>query len=183
MTALRSKFPVLKKLTVEVKSSMETSVVPEILASCPQLEQFTMHRVMSRDILLGKPWVCGHSMKRLHLNIIISSGQGRNRHQQHVLERISHLSNLETLTLEHNTRNGKDTHLLLQLGNGLEHLATLKKLRFLVLMCFTQEFTTAEVQIHSRVNRVTLLFMGNARLLVDDKQLDETEAYSRIYEP
>ncbi|KAK3810277.1 MAG: hypothetical protein J3Q66DRAFT_352679 [Benniella sp.] len=145
MTALRSKFPVLKKLTVEAKSSMETSVVPEILASCPQLEQFTMHRVMSRDILLGKPWVC-HSMTKLHLDIIIPSGQGRNRHQQHVLERISHLSSLETLTLEHKTRNGNDTHLQLQLGNGLEHLATLKKLRILVLLYFTQEFTTAEVQ-------------------------------------
>jgi hypothetical protein len=58
---------------------------------------------------------------------------------------------LETLTLEHNARNGKDTHLQLQLGNGLEHLATLKKLRFLVLLCFTQEFTTAEVQVSQLV--------------------------------
>lgn len=145
--ALRPHFRVLKHLNVRFNPAVAGSAFPEILASCPQLEELTMHQVKSQDILGGLPWVCEHSIRTLRLNVIIPSGQDVDLHQRLVLERVSRLVNLETLVLNHTDHNGDGIHLGLRLGKGLEQLNTLKKLVNLTVSSYTQELSTSEAQV------------------------------------
>ncbi|KAF9363074.1 hypothetical protein BGX34_004963 [Mortierella sp. NVP85] len=145
-TALRPHFHILRKLDIGFDPSVTGSATPEILASCPCLEEFTMFRVMSQDIVQGRPWVCEHSMTNFVLNVIISPGQDADHHQRLILERISRLVKLEKLTLHHIPHVGESTQLGLQLGKGLEQLNTLKSLRSLKLLLYVHEVSTAEAQ-------------------------------------
>ena len=156
ITALRPHFHVLRKLNTIFTETVMGSIAPEILASCPQLEDFTIGRIMSQDILQGRPWICERSMRSLRLNVAISPVQDVDQHQQLILERISRLINLENLTLRHFQYDEENTQLGLRLGKGLERLSTLKKLVNLNFLNYTQELSTAEAQVSNDI-LVTLM--------------------------
>ncbi|KAK3810323.1 MAG: hypothetical protein J3Q66DRAFT_391431 [Benniella sp.] len=141
--ALRPHFS--EKLDIDANSTT-SQMVPEVLASCSHLEWFFMRRVMSQDIIQGRPWVCTHSMTFLQLNIIIPPGQDVDHHQRQVLERIALLTNLENFFLDHKFNIEGGTLLGLQLGKGLELLTTLKRIRQFALLNHTQQFTEHKVE-------------------------------------
>ncbi|KAK3810268.1 MAG: hypothetical protein J3Q66DRAFT_352662 [Benniella sp.] len=124
--ALRPHFHTLRRLNIEFGSTVTGSATPEILASCPCLEEFTILGAMSQDIVQGRPWVCEHSMTNLYLNVIISPGQDADHHQRLILERVSRLVNLEKLAVDHLLHGVEGAQLGLHLGKGLEQLSTLK---------------------------------------------------------
>ncbi|KAK3812209.1 MAG: hypothetical protein J3Q66DRAFT_442961 [Benniella sp.] len=165
-TALRSHFHVLKTLIVTFGPGVGL-MVPEILASCPHLEDIVVLQIKSQDILQGRPWVCERSMAHLHLGVFVPSGQDADRHQQLVFERISRLNNLKALTLTgHNLYHLDGTHMCLRLGKGLEQLATLKKLFMLSLVQYTHALPMAEAQwmIDNWTSLRNILSTGNHTL-------------------
>ncbi|KAK3810325.1 MAG: hypothetical protein J3Q66DRAFT_65430 [Benniella sp.] len=149
LAALRPHFSILRELKMEWSTYPGTAplAIPEILASCPQLEILVAGEVAAQNILQGQPWVCERTLKTLHFCVIISPGQDADHQQQHVLERISRLYNLENfglLTGSGTTGQGI-THINLQLGKGLEHLSALKKLRTLFL--YSRSILMAETDV------------------------------------
>ncbi|KAK3814218.1 MAG: hypothetical protein J3Q66DRAFT_411828 [Benniella sp.] len=135
LTALRPHFSILRQLKLE-SAVFETgpSIIPDVLASCPQLEILIAGEVTSEDILQGPPWVCERTLKTLHVGIIISSGEDMDHQQRLVPERISRLCYLEDFSLLGGSPGRAEARIrLLHLGKGLEYLATLKKLRYLHL--------------------------------------------------
>jgi hypothetical protein len=154
LAALRPHFSILRQLKMEYSRYPEAAqlAIPEILASCPQLEILVAGEVTARNILQGQPWVCERTLKTLHLCVIISPGQDTDHQQQHVLERISRLYNLENFGLLHGTGTSDEgiTHISLELGKGLEHLSTLKKLRRLLLG--SRSILMAEADVEVKLN-------------------------------
>ncbi|KAF9363073.1 hypothetical protein BGX34_004962 [Mortierella sp. NVP85] len=158
LTALRPHFDTLRVLNIKFDSSVAGPAFSEILASCPHLEDLTLSRVTSQDIIQGRPWVCGRSMRVLRLNVMISPGQDTDRHQQLVLERVSQLVNLVSLTLDHYS-SLQSACLCLRLGKGLEQLSTLKHLMRLSIINYHYELAQADVQetIKAIDDRVALI--------------------------
>ncbi|KAK3810266.1 MAG: hypothetical protein J3Q66DRAFT_65020 [Benniella sp.] len=168
LTALRPHFHTLRELDIAFDHAVAGPAVSEILASCPCLKNFNLSRVMSQDIIQGPPWVCGSSMRYLRVNVMISPGQDADRHQQLVLERVSHLVNLDSLTLD---QYGplQSTYLSLRLGKGLEQLSTLKQLSFLKISNYLQELSQADVQWMIEHWKSLSYFHGTVNKAVDER--------------
>jgi hypothetical protein len=149
--ALHPHFSSLRQLKLQHTTYTETgqSIILEVMMSCPQLETLIAGEVTSEDILQGLPWVCERTLKTLHLCIILSPGEDMDHQQQLVLERISRLYRLEDLRLLDGDPDGAATHINFQLGKGLEHLATLKKLRRLNLNSRPNNMTEADVRVRN----------------------------------
>jgi len=152
-TALRSHFSWLRKLDIKGNPNHTLSftgpMVQEILASCPLLETLLADQIASQDILDGQPWACDRSMKDLTLWFVITPGQDEDVdfHQRHVLERISQLSNLESLCLFSDNRSTDVINLDLRLEKGLGQLATLKRLKRVSFLDNTQNMSHADVEV------------------------------------
>ncbi|KAI8345534.1 hypothetical protein B0O80DRAFT_472940 [Mortierella sp. GBAus27b] len=148
LVALRPHYQGLRKLDIGTVPSMSGTgaIVPKLLASCVNLEDLSVGKVMSQDILQGRRWVCDKSLRALSVCIIISPAQDIASHQQHVLERMSHLKNLERLKLFAPGLIPDPMILDLRLGKGLELLGTLKKLRTLILHNYRQHMKSADVE-------------------------------------
>ncbi|KAG0218292.1 hypothetical protein BGX31_011654 [Mortierella sp. GBA43] len=145
LIALRSHFHTLRILDIEASSFSTSSMIPEILSSCPQLRTLILGDVYSDSIVQGDPWVCQHSLKAFSARIIITSKQDQVDDQQRILERISELGNLEKLQLLEPLAM-HTTGLDLRLGKGLELLSTLKMLRILSLNASNQRLSVADVK-------------------------------------
>ncbi|KAK3814221.1 MAG: hypothetical protein J3Q66DRAFT_34100 [Benniella sp.] len=122
LAALRPHFSILRQLKLE-SAVFETgsSIIPEVLASCPQLEILIAGGVTSEDILQGPPWVCERTLKTLYVCIIIPPGEDMDHHQRLVLKRISRLCYLEDFSLLGGSPGRTEARIrLLHLGKGLE---------------------------------------------------------------
>jgi len=145
--ALRSHFSTLKGLNIGDSSISVGLVIPEIMASCPQLSTLVVGNVMSQDVIDGRPWVCKESMTSLFACFQITPDRDQDIHQRHVLERISELSNLEELSLIGDGYNPASNMMQLHLGKGLEKLASLRKLKKLDVHNYRQDLSAQEVEV------------------------------------
>ncbi|KAG0235871.1 hypothetical protein BGX31_004155 [Mortierella sp. GBA43] len=131
--ALHRHFHGLKVLDIGSYMNREprtgVSFMNEVLTNCLQLEDITLGIVYSQDIIDGGPWACNDSLKYFSARIKLSYGQNMEQQQQQVTERLSQLTNLERLQLGDPHIYGIDLLQSIGLGNGLEVLATLRKLR------------------------------------------------------
>ncbi|KAK3810285.1 MAG: hypothetical protein J3Q66DRAFT_443804 [Benniella sp.] len=130
LEALRHHSQTLRYLDITSCDVLTRSLIPGILASFPHLESLYIEHVMSQDIIDSPPWVCERSLKLLHIGISFSFLQDAD-YQRQVLQRISRLTNLKNLMLDCGLGDAKS--LDLRLENGLDQLATLKKLEKLRL--------------------------------------------------
>ncbi|KAK3814212.1 MAG: hypothetical protein J3Q66DRAFT_441873 [Benniella sp.] len=148
LTAFRQHFSGLRQLKLEYTGHTEIgpSNVHEVLASCPQLEILIAGEVTSEELLQDQSWACEHTLKTLHMCIILSPCEDMDRHQQLVLEKISRCSHLEDFGLLLSAPSRDATYINATLGKGLEHLANLKKLRRLGLNSCSNRMTKADVE-------------------------------------
>ncbi|KAK3810252.1 MAG: hypothetical protein J3Q66DRAFT_405008 [Benniella sp.] len=128
-TALRPQFRMLRRLDIAFSDTPTGPMIPEILASCPQLEYLCADDVMSEDIIDSEPWVCGQTLKALYVRFCITARY----HQQDVFKKISQLPHLESLVFFGLYRETGSKGMEFRLGAGLEHLTTLKELKELSL--------------------------------------------------
>lgn len=198
LQALRPHFPVLRKLDIATGPNQTGPMVPEILASCPQLEILFADRVMSQDILEGRPWVC-HSIETMFVSFGITPGRDRDLHQQQVLERLSQLTNLERLCLTCDDDVQDEMNLDLRLEKGLDQLATLKKLRKLALYSGNQHMSVIDVEVNQptpllfsfllwtllvqQVHGINAPNRFHVNVQVDHQQLDQPHRCQRGFEP
>lgn len=147
LKALRPHFHILRQLRLEDATWTTPSIIPEVLTSCPQLEILVAGEVTTQEILRGQPWACEHTLKTLHLCILNSPDQDVDNQQELAFERISRLHHLEELGLLYGVSRQENTHISLQLGRGLEHLSTLKRLRHLRLNSISHRMTETDVRV------------------------------------
>lgn len=119
---LRPHFATLKNLDIRMGPPPNGYLVPELLASCPQLESLAADWVMSQDILCDRPWVCTRTMKNLTVWSGLTECDDRPFHNSEVLRMISKLTNLETLILGSYTDDHEDN---IDIWRGLTQLKRL----------------------------------------------------------
>ncbi|KAK3814211.1 MAG: hypothetical protein J3Q66DRAFT_33945 [Benniella sp.] len=148
LMALRSHFSGLRQLKLEYPAYTQTgpSIIPEVFVSCPQLEILIAGEVTSEELLQDQSWACEHTLKTLHMCIILSPGEDMDHQQRLVLEKISRCSHLEDFGLLLSAPSRDATCINATLGKGLEHLANLKKLRRLGLKSGSNRMTKADVK-------------------------------------
>ncbi|KAF9941597.1 hypothetical protein BGZ65_002472 [Modicella reniformis] len=148
LVALGSHFLGLEKLDINNSRTTTGSIVPEILASCPQLESLSVGRVKSQYIVHGQPWACVRSMKTLRICVILpQSCEDANHHQRDVLKRMSQLINLNYLDLTDACKPRSHVKYLdLRLKKGLGQLASLKLLMCLVVSSSHQRLEAKDVE-------------------------------------
>ncbi|KAG0212013.1 hypothetical protein BGX31_001570, partial [Mortierella sp. GBA43] len=143
--ALRRHFPFLRHLNVfqgQVEF-MSTAMVLEVLASCPRLEYFHMGKVVSLHAstmadLHWQDWACTRSLRTLQVHFVVTVANDHQNLQRQFLGKISKFVNLENLHL--------DGQLNLQVGEGLELLAPLHKLRTLAIHTGRGDPTARDVE-------------------------------------
>ncbi|KAK3810284.1 MAG: hypothetical protein J3Q66DRAFT_391404 [Benniella sp.] len=143
LKALRPHSQTLTTLSMTFCEVSMPSLVPEIMASFPHLESLYAEAVTSQDFIDGPPWVCEHSLKVLGIEVSFSLNQGAD-YQRQVLQRISRLANLKGLLLDRGRRIEKG--LDLRLENGLEQLATLKRLEKIEVHYRMEPFSECDVE-------------------------------------
>ncbi|KAI8595509.1 hypothetical protein EDD21DRAFT_391054, partial [Dissophora ornata] len=92
--ALRRHFSTLKHLRLTNCIAMTSSMLQEILGSCPQLVELKVDKVLAKDIVDGEPWAC-LSIKSLQIQI--GFGQGEQHLQPLVFKQLSRLVQLQRL--------------------------------------------------------------------------------------
>jgi hypothetical protein len=151
LKALHRHFPYVRHLNIFYTGAPTSSMVLEILASCPRLEFLITDVIMSQDLLDSPTWACEHSMKTLEASFRITPDKDSDDHQRRVLGRLSRLVNLESLCL-HNFHTQGDTKFLdLRVEKGLDQLATLKRLKDLIVHNYAQELTAIDIEVPNPV--------------------------------
>ncbi|KAI8345537.1 hypothetical protein B0O80DRAFT_472944 [Mortierella sp. GBAus27b] len=168
MTALLPHFNNLKTLDIG-ESTTTSSLVPELLRSCPQLEELTLGDARSQDLLQCDYWAFTHSLKTLSVRVIFPENQDRDDHQQQLLERISELRNLEHLELLKVVGAPETAVLVLRLGKGLELLSTLTKLRALSVDNYHQRMTALDVEWMIKHWKYLSVVLGTLNPILNDE--------------
>jgi hypothetical protein len=125
--ALHSQYATLVTLDLDQCRSVSSTVSRDVLSSCPRLESLITKGVLARDVVAGGPWVC----QRLRvLGICFLFGESEQDLQQAIFGRLSALTQLEHWYMHIPTeRHNEETGVLeFRLENGLERLATLRRL-------------------------------------------------------
>ncbi|KAF9347248.1 hypothetical protein BGX34_003287, partial [Mortierella sp. NVP85] len=123
LMALDSHFNSLVDLRFYYSTS---SVVRDVLCSCPMLEILHARDVFAKDIVEGGPWVCQRLRK---LNICFRVREPEQDLQPLVFERLSTLVRLIALDMGSPEYECNDNVLEFRLSCGLGQLASLKELR------------------------------------------------------
>jgi hypothetical protein len=181
-TALRSQFRMLRRLDIAFSDTPTGPMIPEILASCPQLEYLCVDDVMSEDIIDSESWVCGQTLKALYVRFCITA----RHHQQDVFKKISQLPHLENLVFFGLYRETGSKGMEFRLGAGLEHLTTLKELKELSLFDAGDYLRASDIKVTYTISTAIVSFSlflasltkGELVLLVDARQLEETSVVS-----
>ncbi|KAF9357995.1 hypothetical protein BGX26_002681 [Mortierella sp. AD094] len=143
--ALRLHYSTLTELVLSPWTGGTSSMVRDILCSCPRLENLKANRVLARDIVDSDPWVC-HSLRRLVVYIQFSKDEPEL--QPLIYARLSRLVKLTFLAIGLNGYRGDQYScgLYIQLSHGLEALATLKELEYLSILRTYQSVGEEEVR-------------------------------------
>ncbi|KAF9425910.1 hypothetical protein BGZ76_003024 [Entomortierella beljakovae] len=94
--ALRVHFSTLTKISLWACPEVTSSMLQEILCSCPLLEDLKGNTILARDIVGGGAWVC-HSMRALE--ICFSFNKNEQDFQPKVFERLSQFNLLEKFSI------------------------------------------------------------------------------------
>ncbi|CAO3573960.1 unnamed protein product [Mortierella alpina] len=117
----------------EIHSPFTTSVTIElVLSSCPLLHTMIARTMTAYETTRDKqrPWICAPSLKVLCLSFVFESHEAHL--QDEVLEKLAGLTKLQQLMMNEPCNQRPGTFgLQLRLGQGLETLKPLKKLKFL----------------------------------------------------
>ena len=143
--ALRPHFPSLRSLNISDCNELTPTIAPNILASCSHLESLDVGPFMSQDIIDGPPWICESSLKVLAAAFLFPCDDA-DHHQRQVLQRIARLTNLKKVTLSP-AYDIDARDLELRLDNGLELLATWKRLEKLTTFVGTHHLTARDVEV------------------------------------
>ncbi|KAG0212014.1 hypothetical protein BGX31_001571 [Mortierella sp. GBA43] len=168
--ALRRHIPFLRFVDVHgTHKDIASAVAIELLSSCPQLEYLVCEDLKSQDVLKSLPWVCAGSLKAFQAILYITKDEDEIRQQGRCLEKISQLVNLEHLNISVFLEiNETDPPLGQGMGEGLKHLASLRKLERLNLRGL--EVTAQEVQWMIN-NLKSLKFVGGTLSWTNDRTL------------
>ncbi|KAK3810290.1 MAG: hypothetical protein J3Q66DRAFT_65135 [Benniella sp.] len=143
--ALRPHLPSLRSLDMIDCDEITRTIAPEVLTSCSGLESLGVGPFMSQDIIDSPPWVCESSLQVLAVAFLFPYGDDADHHQRQVLQRISRLTNLKKVTL-HSANDSDGCYLDLRLENGLELLATWKRLEKLTSYVGTHNLSARDVE-------------------------------------
>ncbi|KAF9349490.1 hypothetical protein BGX34_001764 [Mortierella sp. NVP85] len=110
--------------------SVQSTVIRDILCSCPRLEDLITRCVCVRDIVNGGDWVC-HQLQKLSTCLRLQEGEQDLQHD--LFERLSRLIHLESLSLNcfRSPEHDQDDFVAFRLENGLGQLASLQRLKTL----------------------------------------------------
>ncbi|KAF9938950.1 hypothetical protein BGZ65_011838 [Modicella reniformis] len=129
MNALRNHFNTLRELNISNSQTQTGIWIPEILASCPLLENLAADRVPARSIMDGQPWACSGRLKKLRVFFDLSDDPLEAMQQQEdILDRLSELRCLVYLNVSHWSQGKPQRTLDFRLEKGLARLRTLKRL-------------------------------------------------------
>jgi len=110
-------------------TSCNSSVILDVLCSCPMLEILHVPDIFANDIAEGRPWVC-QQLRELKISILIKETD--RDLQPLVFERLSTLARLATLDMSCAFSDNDEGVLEFRLDCGLGQLASLQELRTLV---------------------------------------------------
>ncbi|KAF8983701.1 hypothetical protein BGZ46_009749 [Entomortierella lignicola] len=131
---LRRHFNTITRLLFVNCPSMTSSMIQEILSSCPNLVEFSGGYIMAKHIVEGRPWVC-LSIKQLQ--VCIGFSESEQDLQFLVFEQLSKLVRLETLGIgtrdSYSEEEWKRQLLDLRLSSGLGQLSQLKHLKMIAI--------------------------------------------------
>ncbi|KAF9953925.1 hypothetical protein BGZ65_004347 [Modicella reniformis] len=144
--ALRPHFPWLTNLDITMNAVYTGKFVAEVLRSCPQLENLKTDRISVDYFLDGVPWACEKSLKVLEICFEVLPRM-RSEDLGPLLILLSRLRNLERLDLtDPEASLSNILSLEFRLDKGLEQLATLTRLKRLVIERTIQESTMEDVE-------------------------------------
>jgi hypothetical protein len=135
-------FGTLVKLNIKHCFNVPSIVIQDILCSCPVLEVLVARCVRVRDVVDGEPWVCNRLRE---LSICFKLEEKGKDLQHQVFERLSRLIHLESLTVCCSDDDHTKGYVEFTLENGLQHLASLHRLKTLCFHGFNPELTLNEV--------------------------------------
>jgi hypothetical protein len=124
LKALGLHFSTLVDLVLDKCDSATSSMIRDVLCSCPSLKTLSARSISAKDIAQGGPWVCQQLWR---LFICFHIGESEKDLQPFVFERLSTLVQLEQLYLWLPLGRNKGV-LEFRLGCGLNQLAALKQL-------------------------------------------------------
>jgi hypothetical protein len=132
--SLQPHFSGLKTLEIDNTTQVTSSMVQEIMSSCPLLEVLKVPRIEASDIVSGKPWICVR-LRMLKTNLRFTSCILADA-QPLVFDQLSKLTRVEVLrfdSFEDSRTKSSSTALRLKLDlrleMGLGKLSTLQVLR------------------------------------------------------
>ncbi|KAF9357337.1 hypothetical protein BGX34_009420 [Mortierella sp. NVP85] len=131
---------------VEFTYGCDSSVILDVLCSCPRLEVLRAGHVSARDIAERGPWAC----KQLReLEIWFRYAESEQDLQQVVFERLSTLVQLECLDMKYegSSYEEDDFGLELRLDRGLGRLASLKQLMSLDFSSDSDDDSSPELTV------------------------------------
>ncbi|KAF8938361.1 hypothetical protein EDD21DRAFT_368118 [Dissophora ornata] len=145
-TALQRQFGNLHQLKLINCSAVTSSMIQEVLCSCPQLLGLRADSLLASDVVEGTPWVC---RLMTTLRVCFSFRDHEERLQPLVFGCLSRLDRLERLYIGYSSepRQIDDTVPLdIRLRSGLGALASLKEIRQLSVTSTAQFMDVAEIE-------------------------------------
>ncbi|KAI8354825.1 hypothetical protein B0O80DRAFT_47673 [Mortierella sp. GBAus27b] len=159
-SALGRRFSTLVELNLE--GTCPSSMLQEILCSCPRLELLYGGDIFASDIVEGGPWIC---QRLRELKFCVRVEESERNLQPEIFKRISALVGLEELNMRYpevdDTETAKSV-LEFRLDQGFGQLASLRQLRTLV---FDDDGIVTNTP--------------HGRGFLDEAQLEETEGSER----
>ncbi|KAF9166618.1 hypothetical protein BGX21_000322 [Mortierella sp. AD011] len=143
--ALMPHYSTLTELVLSSLTGGTSSMVRDILCSCPRLELLQANRILAQDAIESGRWVC-HSLRCLVVYIEFSERELEL--QPLIYARLSRLVKLRSLAIGLNGYCGSQYSygLYIQLSQGLEALASLKELEYLSVHRTYQSVGVEDVQ-------------------------------------
>ncbi|KAF9585171.1 hypothetical protein BGW38_003591 [Lunasporangiospora selenospora] len=130
---------------IEIIYGQENSskFIQSILSSCPNLRFLIGVTINAEDAASGSPWVC-YRLEYLQVQFVLPYTE-HNLHTA-ICDRISTLKELRFLNLYSDSFFGQFQAFPLRLGEGLERLASLKKLEHFGVGLLQEEWETEEIE-------------------------------------
>ncbi|KAF9100716.1 hypothetical protein BGX27_000274 [Mortierella sp. AM989] len=124
--ALAHHFPTLVELDLQNCPNLIGAMLCEVMCSCSHLKKLWIGSITAKDIIESRPWVC-HSLTTLQIRILFRESE--QDLQPLIFERLSYLTQLETLDISRSLEKRPHKTLDFRLRSGLGMLASLKSIR------------------------------------------------------